>query len=57
MSELTPKQIQLLDTAVLKIIDGDLHRLIPDRQRELQALQRSHVWVKRELKSRKGSGS
>jgi hypothetical protein len=51
---MTPKQVKLLDTAVLKLMDVDLRKLIPDRQRDLQALQREAIWIKRELKARKG---
>ena len=50
---MTPKQVKLLDTAVLKLMDVDLRKLIPERQRDLQALQREAVWVRRELKARK----
>ena len=55
MTELTAKHVKQLDTAVLRVVDLDLRKLIPERQRELQKLQRSHVWVKRELKTRKGA--
>lgn len=54
MTAMTPKQVKLLDTAVLKLMDIDLRKVIPERQRDLQALQREAVWVKRELKARKG---
>ena len=53
MTELTAKHVKQLDTAVLRVVDLDLCRLIPERQRELQKLQRSHVWVRRELKARR----
>lgn len=53
MTELTPRQIHELPTPALRLIQQDLrNKLVPDAVRHGQALQRSLVWVDRELRRR-----
>lgn len=53
MIELTPKQIRALPTAALKLVQHDLRtKLVPDAMRHAQGLQRSLLWIDRELKRR-----